>query len=104
VAVLLMAGALGSFPIHPWQPLMAFIWMWTLLAAVAGVSVAASIERNPIVSRLTGTPPNKLTWNAAFLSKVFVYAVVPILTLFAAQFPEIGDTLLRWFGPVQPLP
>jgi hypothetical protein len=45
-----------------------------------------------------------VTWNLPFVLKVLVYAVVPLVTLFATQFPEVGGSLLRWVTPIQPLP
>jgi len=32
---------------------------------------------------------------------VVVYAVIPLLTLFAAQFPSLGGTLMSWLRPFQ---
>jgi hypothetical protein len=104
LALLFVVAALSSFPIHPWQPLIAFVWVWMVVAAVTGLIVSIQMERDPVVSRLSGTSPNKVTWNLPFVLKLFVYAVVPLLTLFATQFPEFGGSLLRWVTPIQPLP
>jgi hypothetical protein len=96
--------ALSLFPIHPWQPLMAFVWLWMLVAAGASIAISVAMERDAVLSRLSGTQPNRLTWNAAFVTKVIVYGVVPLLTIFASQYPGLGGTLLRWLAPIQPLP
>ena len=104
LALLFVVAALVSFPIDPWQPLIAFVWLWMLVAAVTGVVVSVQMERDPVVSRLSGTSPNKVTWNLPFLLKIVVYGLVPMLTLFATEFPEIGGALLRWVTPIQSLP
>jgi len=33
--------------------------------------------------------------------KLTVFALLPLLTLFAAQFPDLGGVILRWLEPVQ---
>lgn len=58
------------------------------------------IERDPIVSYLSGTEPHKIEWNPSFVSKVLVYGVIPMLMLFTAYFPEVGGAILRWLTPV----
>jgi len=104
IALVLVIVALTSFPIYPREPLIGYAWVWALLAASAGVWVSVTMERDVILSRLTGTAPNRVTWNLAFVTKLVVYVGVPILTLFAAQFPQFGGMLLRWMTPLQPLP
>lgn len=104
VALISVILALSLYPIHPWQPLMAIVWLWVLSATIAGVVISVLMERDPILSRLNGTQPNRVTWNTAFLTKLAVYGAIPILTLFAAQFPDLGGALLRWLSPIQPLP
>jgi hypothetical protein len=101
--LVLVIVALSSFPIYPLQPLIGYAWGWAAIAATAGIWVSVTMERDPILSRLTGTP-NRVTWNLAFTTKLIVYVGIPLVTLFAAQFPAAGGTLLRWLTPIQPLP
>ena len=49
----------------------------------------------------TKTPGVRTTWDADFVLKVTVFALIPLFTLFAAQFPDLGGTILRWMEPVQ---
>ena len=104
LALVFVVSALSSFPVFPLPPLMAFAWMWMILVAVAGVWISVAMERDPILSRLTGTKVNQVTWDLAFVSKVIAYVIVPAATIFATQFPELGGALLRWLTPIQPLP
>ena len=54
-----------------------------------------------LLSRLTASPAGKVTWDLAFVSKVALYAGIPLLTLFVSQFPELTDSLGRWLQSLQ---
>jgi hypothetical protein len=59
------------------------------------------MKRNEIISRLTSSNPSvRTTWDGEFVLKLAVFGLL-LLTLFAAQFPEIGGVLLHWIEPVQ---
>jgi hypothetical protein len=103
IGLVLVIVALSWFPIYPLQPVIGYAWIWAALAAAAGIWVSVTMERDPILSRLTRTP-NRVQWNLAFATKLIVYVGIPLVTFFAAQFPQAGGTLLRWLTPIQPLP
>ncbi len=102
--LVLMVTALSSVPIQPKEPLLAFAWVYVTISVAVGLTIVIAMERDPILSRLSGTKPNRVTWDLDFVLKLVLYGLVPLLTLFAAQFPDIGNTLLRWVAPIQPLP
>jgi hypothetical protein len=101
--LLLMVMALGSFPIHPKQPLLELTWVFVTIAVVVGLMIVVTMERDPILSRLAGTRPNRVTWDAEFMMKLALYGLVPLMTLFATQFPDVGNTLLHWIGQLNPM-
>ncbi len=100
-AILLVLATHLLYPFQSQQRLMAFVWADILLAVAALLLVIVQAERNPIMSRLTSTTPGQIAWDSGFVSKLIVYGLLPLLALFAAQFPEIGSTLLQWIEPVQ---
>jgi hypothetical protein len=59
------------------------------------------MEHDDVLSAFASTNSGKMTWDGALWSKIFIYGVIPIATVFAAQFPGIGSTLLDWLTPVQ---
>jgi hypothetical protein len=78
------------------------------LLAVAAVSLTSiwilvSMEREPVLSRLRNTTPGKLDLNWAFLQRVAVYGVLPLLAVIASLFPEIGSSLFGWLEPLRKL-
>jgi hypothetical protein len=95
---------LGSHTLYPAQPrpmLLAFSWA-SILGSVAGsVAVFVQMDRNEVLSYVAGTRPNRLEWNFAFVSKLALWVAIPLLSLFAAQFPDAGGAILDWLQPVQ---
>jgi hypothetical protein len=64
--------------------------MWTIVGT----------ERDAVLSRLAGSL-GKIEWDAAFVQRTLIPLVFTLLTLFAVQFPDLGNTLLGWLRPVQ---
>jgi hypothetical protein len=50
---------------------------------------------------VTHTTPGAINMNATFVTRLIVYAAVPVLTLFATQFPAVGSALVHWLAPMQ---
>jgi hypothetical protein len=60
------------------------------------------MKHDDIIGRLTAkVSGERTTWDAEFILKLAVFGLLPLLTLFAAQFPEIGGTLVQWLAPVE---
>jgi hypothetical protein len=100
VAALLLVFSTGSYPFHPLRFVSLFVWSIALLGMAAISFVIVSAERDAVLSRISRTRPGHLDLNAAFLSKLFIYGVVPIGGLVATTFPEIGDLLSSWLNPL----
>jgi hypothetical protein len=85
---------------YPFQPRQIIDWIFTLMLLVLGMGVVwvfAQMYRDPILSRITHTRPNELGWE--FYLRVASFGVVPLLTWFAYNYPEIGGTI---FNIIQP--
>ncbi len=67
------------------------ILTWVVWRCLAGM------ERDPIVSRIGGTDPDKLSVN--FYFKLAGYGLIPLLGLLASQFPSIANFLLSSVEP-----
>jgi hypothetical protein len=70
-------------------------WRWMTVSVVTTAFAGAIVF---------DTTTGRMAWNWEFMSKVLVYVGIPLLTLFATQFPDIGSSLLRLLEPVQRLP
>jgi hypothetical protein len=66
------------------------------------ISVVATLysqmHRDPILSFLTDTKPNEL--GGEFWLKLFGFASVPVLSILALQWPQLGRLLSSWFAPL----
>jgi hypothetical protein len=63
------------------------------------------MDRNPALSLISGTNPGEITLDKTFWANFTLYVVIPVLSLIATQFPEVGrllgqmtDQLLRVAG------
>jgi hypothetical protein len=93
---LLLAGT--SYPFYP-EKLLLFLLLGLVGVAVISVfSVLFAINRNELVSRISGTTPNRLTPDANFISSLFTYAL-PALGVVVVQlsgaFRFVFEPLLR---------
>jgi hypothetical protein len=102
-ALALLLTLQGTLPLDRSHCLLGLVWADVILSSVVVMGVFVGIERDAIVSRMFGTKPG-LQWNVDFISKVVVYVVIPLATVFAAQFPELGSSVLHLLEPVQRLP
>jgi hypothetical protein len=90
------------FPFQQHTQLQVLGWIYIGITFTTILTVLVQIKRNEIVASLTSTTPGvRATWDGEFVLKVAVFALLPLLALFAAQFPDIGGLLLRWIEPVR---
>jgi hypothetical protein len=78
---------------------------------LAGVCLSAAIacltlirlERDRVLSALWSTTPGRINWTGGFMQRIATYVALPAMAVLAALFPEVGDTLLGWLGPIKQL-
>jgi hypothetical protein len=89
-----------SFSSYPFEPKSAYHTLMTcvLILIIALVAmVIGQMHRDPTLSRITNTTPGELGWDFWFRMASFV--ALPLFTLIASQFPEIGGFLFFWAQP-----
>jgi len=99
-AVLAMVLAVSAYPFPAHDTLL---WVsWSVLLATVAISlyVFISINRNPIISMFSGTDPGQFNWDNTFTLHLVVFAVIPILTLLGAQFPQALSGTVSWVGSI----
>jgi hypothetical protein len=90
---------LYSFPGR--AAMLAFDWILPALSVTAATVMLIRLERDPILSRLWSRTPGRLIWSGGFVHRLAVYGAIPVVTLFAWQFPEVGGTLFAWMEPLR---
>jgi hypothetical protein len=63
--------------------------------------VFVRMERDEVLSNIRSSTPGQITWDRDFMVKLVVYGLIPVAGLFAAEFPDIGGTVLSWIQPFQ---
>ncbi|HXB55415.1 MAG TPA: hypothetical protein VN461_11565 [Vicinamibacteria bacterium] len=101
IGLFLILGVVSSFPFQPQRHLLGFPWVVMLGVIGALVMVFVQIDRDEVISRISGTPPGRVSWDWTFVSSLLTYGLLPLATLFATQFPEIGTVVLTALQPVQ---
>ena len=100
--VVLVFCSYTLFPFRQHEQLQVLGWIYVAITFTTILTVLVQIKRNEIVASLTSVAAGaRSTWDGAFVLKITVFALLPLFTLFAAQFPDIGGLLLRWIEPVQ---
>jgi hypothetical protein len=99
-AVLALASHLFySFPGR--TAMLAFDWIMVALAVTAAAAMLVQLEKDPVLNRLWSKAPGRLIWTGGFVYRLGLYGIIPIVTLFAWQFPEVGGRLFGWIEPLQ---
>jgi hypothetical protein len=98
VGLLALMLAVSSYP-FPQRDTVAWL-SWIILLTVIGVFVVVfvQINRDRVVSMLSGTTPGQLNWNSGFVWQLVVFGLLPILTLLGAQFPHALQGVFSSFG------
>jgi hypothetical protein len=99
VAPILLLMASSCYPFQPQRFLQ--VCLWTILLAVAAcvVVVYVRMERDELLSRISGTSPNKVEFDRTFLTNILAF-IIPLVGVALAKFPYVSDTLNQWLEPM----
>jgi len=91
---------LCSMNVYPFEPHLALqilgVVLIVIMAGVVGF-VYKEMHSDPILNRLTSTTAGALGWD--FWLKFISAGAIPVFSLLAVQFPEIGRFLFSWLEP-----
>ena len=93
--ILVLAAAI-SYPFHPRDPLLLFSWVTILIVAATTLFTFVQLNRDRVLSLLSGTEPGVLNLSRDLLYRVLIHGVIPILALLGAQFPQALNHLTSW--------
>jgi hypothetical protein len=98
VAVVAMMLAMSVYPFPAHNTLLWISWLVLLVTIFVVFWVFTSINRNRIISMLSGTTPNAFSWDRAFTGQLFLYGIVPVLVLIGGQLPNGVGGILSWIA------
>jgi len=99
-ALLLMLAAMVIYPFQPQHFLGLLLWALMLAGIALTVLVFVQMSRDETLSRIAKTEPGKVSFDRRFVSQLIVYGVLPLLSLLAAQFPEVRGFAFSWFETI----
>ncbi|HXI19470.1 MAG TPA: hypothetical protein VNH46_00210, partial [Gemmatimonadales bacterium] len=103
VSLVLTTLLLTCYPFYP-QSLVRLGFFFLLAATIGAIlTVNSQMNRDPLLSRIAGTAPGKLTWNASFVTNLLTFGVIPLLTILSSEFPGLREFLFSWAKPVSDL-
>lgn len=99
-ALLLMLAALVTYPFQPQHFLSLLLWTFVLGTVGVTVMVFIQMNRNETLSRLARTEPGQVSFDRRFVSQIVIYGILPLLSLLAAQFPEVRGVAFSWLESI----
>lgn len=99
-SIVLTTLLIASYPYHPRELVQLISWL--VFAGVIGVLVwlIAALNRDPVLSRMSGTDEGRITWDRALFVNVALYVIVPVITLLGSSSPGLRDSFLSWVKPL----
>jgi hypothetical protein len=98
IGLLLLLIAANSYPFRPREPLLLFSWVAILTSVVVTLFIFVQVNRDKTLSLLTGKTPGRLNITRDFVMRVVIHAVVPIVALLGAQFPQALRQIFSWLS------
>jgi hypothetical protein len=80
---------LYTYPFQP-QGLVRILFTLTLLVSVGSVIyVSLQMSRHELLSRIAGTTPGVVTWDARLVTSLLTFGLIPLLTLLGSALPGL---------------
>jgi len=96
--VIMMLFAVSSYPFPAQGRLVLFNWVFVSFTVGTCAFVYFSMNRDRVLSLLSGTSPGKVSWNTTFILQMLTHGVLPILAVLGAAFPTKFGLLAQWIG------
>lgn len=99
--LLLMLGAVVAYPFQPRGQFLLFNWVVILSFVGAAMVILVQMERDIVLSALSGTTPGQVTVTRQFVFRILTYVLLPVMALLGAQFPDTVGQIASLLGAVQ---
>jgi hypothetical protein len=96
--VLAMMLAVSTYPLPNHNTLLWLSWVVLLSVIALTFTVFVSINRDRVVSMLSGTQPGRFNWDSTIVARMLLYGAVPILALLGAQVPGGLGGVVTWLS------
>ena len=99
LSLVAMLFAITSYPFPEQLRVMTVIGLAIAALVVMILRVTLGSSRNDVISKIDGTAPGRITWDATLMSRMAAY-VVPLLGLLTALSFEMLDFFRALLGPI----
>ena len=87
-----------AYAFQPKRYLSFGIWVALLIGSLLTLRIFARVDRNAVLSAISGTDPGKVLFDRTFFSNLFTYFGIPVAGVILTQFPVVGNLLLEIFS------
>jgi hypothetical protein len=102
VGLIIMLVAVSSYDFPSDRFLLWYSWAFVLSVVSVILYIFGAINRDRILSLLTGATPGSLNFSAGFALQILLFGAVPILAILGVQFPGHLGQLFAWVSRVGP--
>lgn len=92
--------ALSSYAFEPKQFVSLAVWFAILAGVLVTLWTFIQMDRNSVLSAISGTKPGQVTFNRSFVLNILTYGILPLLGVIVTQFPDLGSIAVRWLNPL----
>jgi hypothetical protein len=97
---LLLLMMVVSYPFEARSSLLLAVQGEMVLVIGTSIALFVDMDRNDVLSRIHGTTSGQLNFTWTLAIKLLLFAIVPILTMVAADIPAVGQVMFGWMVPV----
>jgi hypothetical protein len=91
--------AVSSFPFEPYRLLLSCMWVIVCAIVSVGFWIYLQLNRDPLIRSISHNETRSLPLSAGLVWRVFAWAIVPHISVAAAQFPNFAKLLLPLISP-----
>ena len=96
----LLVVAVSAYPFQPHRLFLSTAWVLVLSVIGSGLYVYFGMERDTVMSRIAGTKPTEIPFNREIVVRFFTWVAVPLVTLLAAQYPQVSRVVSGVLDPL----
>ena len=98
--LLLLFLTVSTYPFEPRRVLAFYFGSLLLLGVGQAAVILVQMERDEMVSRVTGGDPNKFQWHRSLLGRLGLFVGLPLVSVLASQVPVLRQLVLQGLEPL----
>ena len=98
-ASIVLLLAVSSYPFEPYRLLLSCMWVIICAIVSVGIWIYIQLNRDPLMRRMSNSQARGLSLSSGVIWRLFTWAILPLLSIAAAQFPNFANMLLPLISP-----